>query len=92
METQTLINALFGALGITLGWVMSNLKDSILSLHAADVELSRKVQEMEVLVAGKYVTYEGLKDVLTPIHTTLTRIETKLDSKMDKSECEAHHK
>lgn len=92
METQDLINVLFGALGITLGWVMANLKDSIKSLHDSDVELKKSVQEMAVLVAGQYVTWAGLKDVISPMTDTLRRIENKLDNKMDKSECEAHHK
>lgn len=92
METQSLINVLFGVIAFLGGWVVRNLQESMANLRASDVELTKKVQEMEVLVAGKYVTWDGLKDVLAPMVATLGRIEQKLDSKMDKSECEAHHK
>lgn len=92
METQSLINVLFGVIAFLGGWVVRNLQESMTSLRAADSELTNKVQAMEVLVAGKYVTWDGLKDVLAPMNATLARIEHKLDNKMDKAECEAHHK
>lgn len=91
MNAQDLINALLGGLGVTLGWVMSNLKDSIKNLHESNAALATKMQNMEILVAGRYVTWDGLKDVLAPVNATLGRIESKLDHKMDKTECEAHH-
>lgn len=92
MDTQDLINVLFGVIAFLGGWVVRNLQESMASLRAADAELTNKVQAMEVLVAGKYVTWDGLKDVLAPMNATLARIEHKLDNKMDKAECEAHHK
>jgi len=92
METQYLINVLFGVIAFLGGWVVRNLQESMTSLRLADAELTNKVQAMEVLVAGKYVTWDGLKDVLSPMTETLRRIEQKLDHKMDKAECEAHHK
>ncbi len=92
METQSLINTLFGVVAFLGGWVVRNLQESMANLRQSDLDLTKKVQEMEVLVAGKYVTWEGLKDVLAPMTAALGRIESKLDHKMDKSECEAHHK
>ena len=92
MEAQSLINVLFGVIAFLGGWVVRNLQESMTALRSADAELTNKVQAMEVLVAGKYVTWDGLKDVLAPMTATLSRIEHKLDNKMDKAECEAHHK
>jgi hypothetical protein len=51
-------------------------------------EHSTKIEDLRVIVAGEYVKWSALNEVLskvlTPIAAHLTRIEDKLDGKADK--------
>ena len=84
MDTQTLINLLFGLVAFLGGYIMHGLRDSLNNLSNADSQLLGKVQAMEVLVVGQYVKHADLREALVPMTTQLSRIETKLDNKMDK--------
>lgn len=66
------------------GWVLNSIRDSVRSLHTSDVELSAKVQSIEVLVAGQYVTHTTLDKRCAELYTVLARIESKIDGKADK--------
>lgn len=46
--------------------------------------LQKKVGEMDVLVAGKYVTRDELAQSMQTLHKWLGRIEDKLDRKADR--------
>ena len=72
-----IISALFGAL-FTVFWGM------IRSLQTADTRLAEKVQDIEVLVAGKYVTREELEKYMRTMFSKLDHIAEKLDHKVDK--------
>ena len=89
METQSVINAAFTVLGLLLGAILKAVWDAVKDLQAADKALTSEVGELQVLVAGKYVTWDGLKDVMEPIKGQLNRIESKLDLKADKASCPA---
>jgi len=84
MEAQSLLNALFAACGALGGFVLKAVWDGLKELRNADQVLADKVQRIEILVAGSYVTWDGVKDVIRPIQDALVRIEGKLDSKADK--------
>lgn len=84
MESQTLINIAFTAVGGLMGLILKAVWDGLKELRAADASLVDKVQKIEVLVAGSYVTWEGFNLTLRPITETLQRIEDKLDKKADK--------
>lgn len=84
METQSLINTLFGVIAFLGGWVVRNLQESMSNLRIADSELTKKVQEMEVLVAGQYVKREDFARTVEALFAKLDRIEEKLDRKADK--------
>ena len=77
-------NAILVICGFLGGWVLNNLKSSIDLLHIADNDLTTKVQAIEVLVAGTYVRRDDMDKLGTALFAKLDRIETKLDSKVDK--------
>jgi hypothetical protein len=85
METQSLINMLFAACGVLIGWVVHSIKESVKDLQIADKLLADKVQEIEVLVVGDYVKHSDFKEFSAAIFAKLDRMETKMDGKADKS-------
>ena len=80
MDTQTAFNIVLSLVAFLGGWVLNSIRDSIARLQATDNALADKVQHIEVLVAGKYVT----RDDLQALFGKLDRIEAKLDKKVDK--------
>lgn len=84
MDFQTSFNIAIGILGIVSGWLLNNLRDSFKSLHDADMQLTVKVQSIEVLVAGQYVKRDELERLGNAIFAKLDKIENKLDHKADK--------
>ena len=85
MDTQSLINILFTIAGAMGGWILNNLKASIEALQKADTTLADKVQHIEVLVAGTYVKRDDLDKLSSALFHKLDKIESKLDSKQDKT-------
>lgn len=84
MDWQDAFNIAFALAGFLGGWVLKSLGQAMRDLQIADFELTRKVQSIEVLVAGQYVRRDELKDVLRDMASKLDRIENKLDEKADK--------
>ena len=79
-----LINTLLGAVAFLGGIWVRGIADSLKDLKTVDIELAGKVQNIEVLVAGQYVKRDELEKLGAAIFTKLDRIESKLDSKVDK--------
>lgn len=88
MDMQLAFDLAVGIAGFLGGWVLFNINDSLKSLKDADTSLMTKVQAIEVLVAGRYVTREELNHDLEKIgrdiFAMLHRIDDKLDNKVDK--------
>lgn len=84
MDNQSLINLLFGIVGFSGAWMLNSITTSIKALQKADEELADKVQHIEVLVAGSYVKRDDLDKLSSALFAKLDRIETKLDTKVDK--------
>lgn len=63
---------------------MNSLKSSIDEQRKDYMELTEKVQAIEVLVAGTYVKRDDMDKLASAIFTKLDRIENKLDNKADK--------
>lgn len=84
MDAQNLFNIATAIAGFLGGWVLNNLRDSIASLQKSDHELADKVQKIEVLVAGQYVTRSDFNQLTTALFTKLDKIESKLDTKVDR--------
>jgi dihydroxyacetone kinase len=64
--------------------VLKSISESLKSLQAADGTLTDKVQKIEVLVAGQYVTHNDMDRMSLALFMKLDKISDKIDSKMDK--------
>lgn len=84
MDPQNLFNVAIAVAGFLGGWVLNSLRDNIASLQKSDSELADKVQKIEVLVAGQYVTRSDFNTLTTALFTKLDKIESKLDGKVDR--------
>jgi len=73
MDTQTLINLAFGAVGALGGWVLNSLSRSILRIEDRLLELPMQ-----------YVTKEDYRMDISEIKEMLNKIFDKLDNKVDK--------
>ena len=74
------LTGLSGLLGFLLHAVWQATKD----LQRADAELTKRVSEIEVLVAGNYVTRQEFDRVIDKLFAKLEAIEMKIDKKADK--------
>lgn len=81
---QWLLNAVFAIAGAWGGWLLKLIHQAMRDLQQADKELATKVQQIEVLVAGQYVKKDELERLSIALFSKLDRIESKLDTKMDK--------
>ncbi len=84
MDWQTAFNVLMILCGALGGYVLKSFGDTMKSLQGADRDLTVKVQAIEVLVAGQYVTRDGLDKTISAVFDYLRRIEEKIDKKADK--------
>jgi hypothetical protein len=73
MDSQTLINILFGVSGAFGGWILNSLSRSILRIED-------KLSEMPL----QYVTRDDYRVDIADIKGMLSRIFDKLDNKVDK--------
>lgn len=91
METQEVINALFGLVCMGLGAILKTLWQAVKDLQKADASLADKVGQIEVLVAGAYVRKDEFSRSIDAVFAKLDkmadkmdRIDDKLDMKADK--------
>lgn len=85
MFDQTLFNyalALCGALG---GWVLKVIWDAVKDLQTADKVLVEKVNTIEILIAGNYMSKSDFDKIAAAIFQKLDKIDDKLDRKADKN-------
>jgi len=82
---QVVVNWLLAGFGALIGFLLNAVWQAVKDLQTADKELTAKVAEIEVLVAGAYVKKDDLEKLSNAIFTKLDRIEDKLDGKVDKS-------
>jgi hypothetical protein len=83
-DFQTLFNVALGVISFLLGVIVQTLRESMAKLQKVDAELAAKVQAIELLVAGTYVKRDDMDKLGSAIFAKLDRIESKLDSKVDK--------
>lgn len=77
MEAQDIINGLIALCGFAGGYILNSLKRSV-------DDLSNKVQHVELLVAGKYVTRQDFEKFCDKFYAKLELIDSKLDKKLDR--------
>lgn len=81
---QSIINALLAGFGTLLGILLTNIWQAVKDLQAADIKLTEKVSEIEVLVAGHYIKRDEFSTALDRVFHKLEAIEKKIDAKADK--------
>lgn len=84
MDYQALFNLVLGLSAFLGGYILYGIRDGMLRLREDDAKLLEKIQAIEVLVAGRYVTRDDLQIMGNDIFNVLRRIEDKLDKKVDK--------
>lgn len=81
---QTIVNWLLAGFGGLIGFLLNAVWQAVKDLQKADKELTAKVAEIEVLVAGAYVKKDELTSSVNALFAKLDRIEDKIDKKADK--------
>jgi hypothetical protein len=81
---QNIFNIAVGVAGALGGWWMKAMWDALKDLKNADDNLAKRVTDIQVMVAGQYVTQESFNRLSTALFMKLDRIEDKLDKKVDK--------
>ena len=73
--------AVIGAMG---GWILNTVWNAVKELQKADKELAEKVGEIEVLVAGRYMTREEFNSTLAQVFNKLDTIRDMIAMKADR--------
>ena len=81
---QTIVNWMLAGFGGLIGFLLNAVWQAVKDLQKADTDLTKKVSEIEVLVAGAYVKKDDIDKLSNAIFAKLDRIEDKLDGKVDK--------
>lgn len=84
MDNQTLINSLIGGFSAAVAFILRVIWEGLRELQKADVELTAKVADMQLLVAGNYVKKDELDGIIKALFAKLDKIEDKLDKKVDR--------
>ena len=83
-EYQVFFDVAVGVIGVLGGWVLNTVWGAVKDLQAADKELAEKVGEIEVLVAGRYITRDEFNTVLNQVFAKLDTIRDIVSQKADR--------
>jgi len=81
---QTIFNIAISISGFLGGWWLKVLWDAVKDLQLADKILVDKVNTIEILIAGTYMSKIDFDKIAAAIFAKLDKIEDKLDRKVDK--------
>jgi hypothetical protein len=81
---QTIFNIAITVSGFLGGWWLKVLWDAVKDLQIADKILVDKVNTIEILIAGTYMSKVDFDKIAVAIFAKLDKIEDKLDRKVDK--------
>ena len=92
---QTLINYLMAGFGAAISFILKVIWEGLRELQKCDLDITSKISQIQLLVAGEYVKKEDLERStnmqreyfeknLTALFAKLDKIENKLDGKMDR--------
>ena len=84
MDPQTIINAAIALVGFLGGWILKVVWEGVKDLQSADKILAEKVNTIEILIAGTYISKHDFDKIAAAIFAKLDKIEDKLDRKVDK--------
>ena len=77
MDFQSAFNLAVGIITFLGGWIIKSFSDNVRDLQV-------KVQDLQVMVAGQYVTHADLEKMINAVFNKLDKIEEKIDKKADK--------
>ena len=83
-ETQIFFDVAVAVIGALGGWILNTVWTAVKELQKADKELAEKVGEIEVLVAGRYVTRDEFNNTLNQVFTKLDNIRDLIAMKADR--------
>lgn len=83
-EYQIFFDAGVAIIGVMGGWILNTVWNAVKELQKADKELAEKVGDIEVLVAGRYVTRDDFNQVLNQVFTKLDNIRDLIAQKADR--------
>jgi hypothetical protein len=83
-EYQVFFDVSIGVAGVLGGWVLNTVWGAVKDLQEADKELAEKVGQIEVLVAGRYVTREEFNTTLSQVFIKLDTIRDIVSQKADR--------
>lgn len=81
---QEFFDWVLAGLSALLGFLLNAVWQAVKDLQKEDQELAKRVGEIEVLVAGNYITRQEFDRVIDKLFTKLDAIDMKLDKKVDK--------
>ncbi len=84
VEWTAAINVLAPLAFALFGWILKALWTAVTDLQKADKDLTRKVNSIEVMVAGDYIKRDEMSHMFNQLMLRLDKIEDKLDGKADK--------
>ena len=84
MDSQTIINTVIALVGFLGGWILKVIWEAVKELQIADKILVDKVNTIEILIAGNYMSKQDFDKIAAAIFAKLDKIEDKLDKKVDK--------
>jgi hypothetical protein len=84
VEYQVLFDVAIGVIGVLGGWTLNTVWAAVKDLQEADKDLAEKVGNIEVLVAGRYITREEFNSTLNQVFERLDRIRDLLSTKADR--------
>jgi len=85
---QNFINTLIAVVGVLMGWVLKVVWGGIENLRTDGKTRDDRLNELEILVAGKYV----LRDDWAVVLVKLDDIRDRLALKADRSDCDMHRR
>jgi hypothetical protein len=83
-ETQIFFDVAVAVIGALGGWILNTVWTAVKELQKADKELAEKVGEIEVLVAGRYVTRDEFNNTLSQVFNKLDTIRDMIAKKADR--------
>jgi hypothetical protein len=83
-EYQVFFDVAVGIIGVLGGWVLNTVWGAVKDLQEADKDLAEKVGEIEVLVAGRYVTRDEFNLTLGQVFAKLDTIRDLVSQKADR--------
>ena len=84
MDSQTVINILFGAGGALAMFILYGLRDENNARKADNVRLMERLAELHTSITRDYVRRDDYRDDITEIKGMLVRIFDLIDKKADK--------